>query len=1286
MVRFHSYFQSLTEIIKKSRKVFFLKNIILQNCVQDEGYLIDTGVSSMYVLLHLFIFIIQFSTFSLYSQEKEISKFEVHKEQAAKFEKAKDIKNVELELLNMSKAAVSREEKTYVNVRLGKLYFEKGDYGASKERFSEAERLNSESPLCYYLLARIYSIENDSEKAVHYLDKAMFYKIYKYFDFDQIRNEAELDFKRFPNNEYYKRFLENTEKIKSGFRLYEEGKADEGNIKKLEKSKKFIEEGLGESSLVVAGILNEIGLKYLDMSEFDKSEISFNDAISIFTSNKLEFRNLFLSVIFSNLGWQYQSRGNYDKALESYRKAEEIYLAVVGRETLEIAAMNVNIGLVYSERGDFEKAIDKQDNALRIYRKFSKENSEEFAIALNNKALALDGLEKYEEALEHYKKTEVIFADLEKKTYKNQLRYAQKLNSLSEKKGKTQDKSSSQSLEDEIRNLEELEIKSKLQVLRYKRNIAGLYNNIGELYKKQGEVHKIFNENENMSEKFRLSEEYHKKAYSIYRKTVKEDDPLIAKSLNNIGEIYVAQEKYKDAMKEYSKSRDIRKNLYKDERHPDLGVSYLNLGELHKKERNYKDALENLQKALNIFIKSEDRKNQILCYASLRDVYRKQGRKLPEVQILSQAADLVLSSRKEMGKEKEKFTKRFLYIFEDLRDLYIEQEEFEKALDINEKMRGLSISEDVLLKYALTNSGVSEEKKLKLLTLKAGLESLHSERAAVIRKREENSEKTAQAIKDKIEMDEKEFQNLNKVIMADYPLYSQFQKMSSPTIFSIQKRLKKSGKIFLEFFFSGYSGEEELRVFIIGSNFFESLSLGKNEGTRKIKNEIAILRKILSVPPKNRGLFKSIKNGNEIIPFMFTSAKYIDYAVGSRICTADTEPEQCQSSDVPKAKVIGIYDHDMSMEETESLWKNSASDLYNVLIKPVIEKVKENQPENAKKENFEFVISPDGDLYNLPFSALINERGEYLAEKISISLIQSASVWLNLRSEGQRKYAYPIFAVGNPVYAANHSIKPDTRDVNSYRSAGLRNSEDISKINLNNLPGSKKELLFLSEKYYKPEVAENHILQGVNANTEEIFEKFSYENKSSKEANYRIIHFSVHGLFFSDTPELNSLALTSRKKAEEYSKDMLEKYDASKRKKAEELGQEELRKYEERKKKDSEREGFLKMGDIAELNFKTDLVVLSACETSLGTHLAGEGMVGLPQAFLMSGAKNVLATLWPVDDNGTMLFFKDYYSIIDDSRLTPLETLQQTQKKRRTNEKDIYNDPFYWSPFVIYGE
>ena len=64
------------------------------------------------------------------------------------------------------------------------------------------------------------------------------------------------------------------------------------------------------------------------------------------------------------------------------------------------------------------------------------------------------------------------------------------------------------------------------------------------------------------------------------------------------------------------------------------------------------------------------------------------------------------------------------------------------------------------------------------------------------------------------------------------------------------------------------------------------------------------------------------------------------------------------------------------------------------------------------------------------------------------------------------------------------------------------------------------------------------------------------------------------------------------------------------------------------------------------MRLHADTVVLSACETALGKHVAGEGLIGLQYIVLARGARSVVSSLWPASDQVTAEMMVNFYTAL----------------------------------------
>jgi CHAT domain-containing protein len=133
----------------------------------------------------------------------------------------------------------------------------------------------------------------------------------------------------------------------------------------------------------------------------------------------------------------------------------------------------------------------------------------------------------------------------------------------------------------------------------------------------------------------------------------------------------------------------------------------------------------------------------------------------------------------------------------------------------------------------------------------------------------------------------------------------------------------------------------------------------------------------------------------------------------------------------------------------------------------------------------------------------------------------------------------------------------------------------------------------------------------------------------------------------------------------------------------------------------------LTLVDLSELSFDgVELVVLSACDTAMGGghRQSGREIEGLGALVHRRGARNVIATLWPVRDFTTAAIMRRFYENWCLHKLAPPEALRQAQlsllrgndtnptgparaiRDRGNKARSNWNHPRFWAPYLLMGQ
>jgi CHAT domain-containing protein len=327
--------------------------------------------------------------------------------------------------------------------------------------------------------------------------------------------------------------------------------------------------------------------------------------------------------------------------------------------------------------------------------------------------------------------------------------------------------------------------------------------------------------------------------------------------------------------------------------------------------------------------------------------------------------------------------------------------------------------------------------------------------------------------------------------------------------------------------------------------------------------------------------------------------------------------------------------------------KKDTQKLSSTLGKRLLEPLKD-----IIKDKRQWIISPSGPLAFIPFETLRFEgEKQPVIVQHQISYVQSLSV-LALLQERDKAYKNlkkrgSLFAMGAPIYQSVDATKQPTEIDLKMAERMVRGGGDYVRAfrqldqKWDNLPGTEKELEQLGNLFFLKK-HRSRIFKQADA-TEANLQRF---NRSGLLAKYRYLVFSVHGYLSPQVPELSALVLGQVNNPEGI-------------------------------------DGYITAGEWAGYNLKSDLMVLSACETGLGDAVSGEGVMGLAYALYVAGNKNTILTLWSISDEVTVEFIKRFFVKLK-AGVGQVEALTATKREFLKKGGD-YSKPQYWAAFVLYG-
>jgi CHAT domain-containing protein len=265
------------------------------------------------------------------------------------------------------------------------------------------------------------------------------------------------------------------------------------------------------------------------------------------------------------------------------------------------------------------------------------------------------------------------------------------------------------------------------------------------------------------------------------------------------------------------------------------------------------------------------------------------------------------------------------------------------------------------------------------------------------------------------------------------------------------------------------------------------------------------------------------------------------------------------------------------------------------------------------------IVSPDGPLAFMPYDALLL-KGRPLVETVTVS------------------HAPSLTALG--LLTARVTAPTQARAGKEFLGIGIAShgAPGSGGMAWKPLPGAEGEVRDLAATFG----ADRSVVLAGSAATESALAKL---DASGELMRFRYVHVATHAYLSGRDPRLSAVVLAP---------------DPA-----------------------SGSSGLVSAARWTTFRFRSDLIVLSACETGLGEVRAAEGVVGLPYAMMASGSRAALLSVWRVADEGAREFMGRFYARLRKGA-GPAAALRET-KLEFARSKGPWSAPRHWAPYVLYG-